>query len=61
MGCAYFAILAIKRGNPRYWLAFGVVAGLGLQEKYSIAVFGFGIVIGLLLTEQRRVFANKWI
>src|SRR6202162_4276792 len=61
MGCAYFAILAVKRGNPRYWLGFGVVAGLGLQEKYSIAVFGFGIVIGLLLTEQRRVFANKWI
>src|SRR6202035_2754164 len=61
MGCAYFAILAVKRANPRYWLGFGVVAGLGLQEKYSIAVFGFGIVIGLLLTEQRRVFANKWI
>ena len=61
MGCAYFAILAIKRNDPRYWLWFGVVAGLGLQEKYSIALFGFGIVVGLLLTEQRRVFANKWI
>jgi len=61
MGCAYFAILAIKRKQPRYWLWFGIVAGIGLQEKYSIAVFGFGIVIGLLLTEQRRVFANKWI
>ena len=44
MGCAYFAILAIKRDNPRYWLGFGAIAGLGLQEKYSIAVFGFGIV-----------------
>src|SRR5580700_10407986 len=52
MGCAYFAILAIKRGNPRYWLWFGVVAGIGMEEKYSIAVFGFGIVIGLLLTPQ---------
>ncbi|MGB8456945.1 MAG: glycosyltransferase family 39 protein [Candidatus Acidiferrum sp.] len=61
MGCAYFAILAIKRNDPRYWLWFGVVAGIGLEEKYSIAVFGFGMVIGLLLTEQRRVFANKWI
>ncbi len=61
MGCAYFAILAIKRDNPRYWLWFGVVAGLGMQEKYSIAVFGFGIVIGLLLTAQRRVFLNRWI
>ena len=61
MGCAYFAILAIKRSNPRYWLWFGVVAGLGLEEKYTIAVFGLGIVVGLLLTEHRRVFLNKWI
>jgi hypothetical protein len=61
MGCAYFAILAIKRGQPSYWLWFGVVAGLGMQEKYSIAVFGFSIVIGLLLTPQRRVFLNPWI
>ncbi len=61
MGCVYFAILAIKRQNPSYWLWFGVIAGLGLQEKYSIAVFGLGIVVGLLLTEQRRVFLNQWI
>src|SRR3984893_9655001 len=61
MGCAYFAILAIKRDDPRYWVWFGVVAGIGLQEKYSIVVFGSGIVVGLLLTEQRRVFLNKWI
>src|SRR6202165_3905648 len=61
MGCAYLAILAIKRNDPRYWLWFGVVAGLGMEEKYSIALFGFGIVVGLLLTEQRRVFGNQWI
>jgi hypothetical protein len=60
MGCAYFAVLAIKRNDPRYWLWFGVVAGLGLEEKYSIAVFGFGMVIGLLLTPQRRVFLSAW-
>jgi Dolichyl-phosphate-mannose-protein mannosyltransferase len=61
MGCAYFAVLAIKRNDPRYWIWFGVVAGLGLEEKYSIAIFGFGVVVGLLLTEQRRVFFEKWI
>ncbi len=61
MGCAYFAILAIKRSEARYWLWFGVVAGVGLEEKYTIALFGFGIVAGLLLTEHRRVFLNKWI
>jgi hypothetical protein len=61
MGCAYFAILAIKRGNPRHWLWFGVVAGLGMEEKYTIALFGFGVVVGLLLTPQRRTFLNQWI
>jgi 4-amino-4-deoxy-L-arabinose transferase-like glycosyltransferase len=61
MGGAYFAILAIKRSDPRQWLWFGAVMGLGLQEKYSIAVFGFGIVAGLVLTAQRRAFLNPWI
>jgi 4-amino-4-deoxy-L-arabinose transferase-like glycosyltransferase len=61
MGCAYFAILAIRRNDSRYWLWFGAVAGLGLEEKYSIALFGFAVVVGLLLTESRWVFADKWI
>jgi hypothetical protein len=61
MGCAYFAILAIKHNDPRKWLWFGIIAGLGMEEKYSIALFAFGVVVGLLLTEQRRVFLNKWI
>jgi Dolichyl-phosphate-mannose-protein mannosyltransferase len=60
-GCAYFAILAVKREGPRYWLWFGVVAGIGMEEKYSIGVLGFAVVVGLLLTEARRQFANKWI
>jgi 4-amino-4-deoxy-L-arabinose transferase-like glycosyltransferase len=59
MGCVYFAILAIKL-NERYWLLFGVSAGLGLQEKYSIAFLGFGIVVGLLLTSARKVLLHKW-
>src|SRR5258705_3509242 len=59
MGCAYFAILAVKR-DPRYWLWFGIIAGLGLEEKYSIAVVGFGVVLGLLLTDQRRMIWTNW-
>jgi hypothetical protein len=32
-----------------------------MEEKYTIALFGFGVVVGLLLTPQRRVFFNPWI
>ena len=60
MGCAYFAIRAVKYDAPRNWLWFGVLAGLGLENKYSIALFGAGIVLGLLLTRQRRAVMDKW-
>jgi 4-amino-4-deoxy-L-arabinose transferase-like glycosyltransferase len=61
MGAVYFAILAAKRNQPQYWLWFGVVAGIGLEEKYSILVLGFGVTIGLLLTAQRRFLSDQWI
>ena len=60
LGCAQFVILAIKRSDPRYWIGFGIVAGLGMEEKYTIAAFGLGIVLGLLFTEQRRTLWNRW-
>jgi hypothetical protein len=61
MGCAYVVIRVIKTGNQKLWLWFGVLAGLGLQNKYSIAVYGFAIMVGLLLTPERKAFASKWI
>ncbi|MGA3177077.1 MAG: glycosyltransferase family 39 protein [Candidatus Acidiferrum sp.] len=61
MGCAYVVIRVIKTGNQKLWMWFGVLAGLGLQNKYSIAVYGFAIVVGLLLTQERKAFASKWI
>jgi len=61
MGCVYCAILAVSRGDPRWWLGFGIVAGLGMEEKYSIAILGAGMVIGLLLTPQRRYLASRWM
>ncbi len=61
MGCAWVVIRIIKTGNQKLWLGFGLLAGMGLENKYSMAVFGLAIVIGLLLTEQRQVLSRKWI
>jgi hypothetical protein len=61
MACAYVVILIIKTGNQKLWLWFGLLSGIGLENKYSIAVFGFGIVVGLLLTPERKALAHKWI
>ena len=61
MAAAYCVILAIKRADPRYWLGVGVITRLGLEEKYSIAVFGVAIVVGLALTGERRVLRSSWV
>ena len=60
LGTAWFSMLAVKREKPQYWLWAGVMLGLGMENKYSIFLLGIGIVVGLLLTPQRRQMLNKW-
>jgi len=47
-------------GSPRLWLLLGVVMGLGLLNKISMSWFGVGLVVGLVLTPQRRWLATPW-
>ena len=61
MGCAYVEIRIIKTGNQKLWLWFGVLAGIGMENKYSMAVFGFAVVVGIVLTKERKALAGKWI
>jgi 4-amino-4-deoxy-L-arabinose transferase-like glycosyltransferase len=60
-GCAFVLVRIVKTGNQRLWLPFGLLAGLGLQNKYSMAVWGLGLVVGLLLSPGRRAFRGPWI
>jgi 4-amino-4-deoxy-L-arabinose transferase-like glycosyltransferase len=60
-GCAYVLVRIVRTGDQRLWLAFGALAGLGLQNKYSMAVYGLGLVVGVLLSPERRAFAKPWI
>lgn len=50
-----------SREQPRYWLWFGVLAGLGMETKYTVAFFVLGVVAGLLLTPERRFLKSRWI
>jgi len=59
--CAYLVVRIIKTDNPRLWLWVGVVAGIGLLNKPSMAFFGVALVIGLLLTPHRKYLTDKWL
>ena len=57
MGCALLLLRLLRGGDPRLWLWLGALAGLGLQNKHSLAFFAGAAVLGLLLTPQRRLLA----
>jgi hypothetical protein len=61
--CAWLVVRALTRGDTRWWVLAGVVAGVGLQSKHSMLFFGFALACGLLLSPARRVLATRgpWI
>ncbi|HSP94019.1 MAG TPA: glycosyltransferase family 39 protein, partial [Thermoanaerobaculia bacterium] len=61
MGCVFFVVRIVSTGNSRLWLWFGVLAGLGIENKHSMLLFGAAFVIALLLTRERRELAKPWI
>ncbi len=61
MGAAWCVVRAINTGSPKYWLWFGVIIGVGLETKYSVIFFAFGMVVGLILSRHRRFLKSPWI
>lgn len=57
---AYVLILILKRDRPRLWLAFGLVAGLGLLTKLTMLYFDLAVFLALLLTRDRRRLLTPW-
>ena len=61
VAAAYFVIRLLKSEDPRWWLAIGMVVGLGLMTKYTVAFFVAGLAGGILLTDARRYLLNRWL
>jgi hypothetical protein len=57
----YLVVRIVRRDQPRLWLLFGVVAGLGLLNKYSMGFLGLGLGAGMLLTAQRRQLRSPYL
>ncbi len=58
---ALLVVLRIAEGTagPRAWLFFGLLAGLGIENKHSTVFFLAALLIGLLLSPQRRILWTK--
>ena len=61
LGCIWFIVRIIHSGDERNWIWFGVLAGIGLENKYSIAFLLFGLFIGIVLTPYRQFLKSRYL
>jgi hypothetical protein len=61
MVCIWLLVRAINTGDARYWLWFGVAAGLGFENKYSIAFLLLGLLVGVVLTPHRHFLKSRYL
>ena len=60
LGCAWIALRILQGASPRLWLLFGLIAGLGIENKHTMIVFGFALVCGLLFSGHARLVKSSW-
>ena len=51
---------ALLRDRPRWWLAAGVAAGIGLEADNLVVLLLIGLALGLLVSPQRPVLRTRW-
>jgi hypothetical protein len=59
-GLALIVVRIGRTGDCRWWLAGGLVAGLGVADDHSEAFLAVAVVIGALLSGGRRMIWNGW-
>jgi Dolichyl-phosphate-mannose-protein mannosyltransferase len=59
-GLALVVVRIGRTGDCRWWLAGGLVAGLGVADDHSMSFFAIALVIGALLSGGRAMIWNRW-
>ena len=56
---SWVALRLLQGGGMTWWVALGVLAGVGVETKYTIAVFLAALVGALALSPQRRMLLGR--
>jgi hypothetical protein len=59
-GLALIVVRIGRTGDVRWWLAGGLVTGLGVADDHSAAFFAVALFLGALLSGGRRMVLNRW-
>jgi len=57
----FFMVKMVQEDDPRYWLHVGILSGLGLMMKHTFVLYGFALVLGMLISGKRKLLFSKWL
>jgi len=57
---AWAFVALLDGGDRRWWIVFGLAAGLGGLTKFSAAIFGAAMALGALASSLRRDLGTRW-
>jgi hypothetical protein len=58
--CSWSLIRVAQTNDERWWLGFGLAAGISLTSKYLIVFYLAGLAVGILATPLRRSMLTRW-
>jgi 4-amino-4-deoxy-L-arabinose transferase-like glycosyltransferase len=56
----WLLVRLLAGGDRRQWLAVGLVAGIGLENKDTLLFLGAGVAVGLVVTGRWEVIRSPW-
>ena len=56
----FLLVRLLRTGDERLWLAIGLAIGVGLENKWSVGFLVIGLLVGLLVTPERRFLLSPW-
>jgi 4-amino-4-deoxy-L-arabinose transferase-like glycosyltransferase len=55
-----YSVKMVQENNPKYWFYIGIFMGIGLEMKHTIVTYGIALIIGILISEKRKLLFNRW-
>lgn len=61
MGLLCITARLLRRSDPRWWIAFGAVAGLSMLNKNLLVLLGAALLVGLVVERRWDLLLSPWL
>lgn len=61
LAISWLFLRLLRSGDPRWWVAVGAAVGVGVQNKYLVAMLVAALLIGLAVAGPRTLLRSPWL